>query len=95
MFLGEFGGLTRFFASTQSQDSHPLAKGARRVGQPGLGDAFRTMGHAISGVSSSRRGQTHTISIFSSTSFLSFSSKPVSSKELVSTALPFSTLVIT
>ena len=34
-------------------------------------------------------------SIFSFTSFLSFSSLPVSSNELVSTALPFSTLVIT
>ena len=41
---------------------------------------------------------THAIqltSIFSSTSFLSFSSLPVSSNELVSTALPFSTLVMT
>jgi hypothetical protein len=33
--------------------------------------------------------------IFSSTSFLSFSSVPVSSNAFVSTALPFSTLVMT
>ena len=37
----------------------------------------------------------HTTSILSSTSCLSFSSLPVSSNALVSTALPFSTLVIT
>jgi hypothetical protein len=36
----------------------------------------------------------YAISIVSSTSFLSFSSLPVSSNEFVSTALPFSTLVI-
>lgn len=36
-----------------------------------------------------------TTSIFSPTSFFSFSSVPVSSKEFVSTALPFSTLVMT
>jgi hypothetical protein len=37
----------------------------------------------------------HTTSIPSSASFLSFSSVPVSSKELVSAALPFSTVVMT
>ena len=37
----------------------------------------------------------HSTSIFSPISFLSFSSIPVSSNELVSTALPFSTLVMT
>lgn len=39
--------------------------------------------------------KTHTTSIFSSTSCLSFSSLPASSKELVATASPFSTLVMT
>ena len=45
--------------------------------------------------SSCGQRQVQITSMFSSTNCLSFSSVPVSSKELVSTALPFSTLVMT
>ena len=52
--------------------------------------------HGLCGADRSvRTTRNQATSIFSPTSFLSFSSMPVSSNELVSTALPFSTLVIT
>src|SRR5580698_10136917 len=54
--------------------------------------------HRIQGIGNSRtwmRGEHQPISILSSTSFLPASSLPTNSNELVVTALPFSTLVIT